>query len=45
MRGLTARTQRAEIYMRMIAYNLGVKIKETFYRADYITVKVLILPK
>ena len=32
--GLTARTQRAEIYMRMIAYNLGAKILETFYRAE-----------
>jgi len=33
VRGLTARTQRAEIYMRMIAYNLGVRITGTFYRA------------
>jgi transposase len=32
--GLTARTQRAEIYMRMIAYNLGARIIEIFYRAD-----------
>ena len=31
LRGLTARTQRAEIYMRMIAYNLGLRIIETFY--------------
>lgn len=31
LRGLTARTQRAEIYMRMIAYNLGAMIKEIFY--------------
>ena len=31
LRGLTARTQRAEIYMRMIAYNLGAIIIETFY--------------
>ena len=29
--GLTARTQRAEIYMRMIAYNLGVIIIGIFY--------------
>jgi transposase len=29
--GLTARTQRAEIYMRMIAYNLGARIDEIFY--------------
>ena len=31
LRGLTARTQRAEIYMRLIAYNLGAIIMETFY--------------
>ena len=31
LRGLTARTQRAEIYMRMIAYNLGAIIMEIFY--------------
>ena len=31
LRGLTARTQRVEIYMRMIAYNLGLRIIETFY--------------
>jgi transposase len=31
LRGLTARTQRAEVYMRMIAYNLGARIMETFY--------------
>ena len=31
LRGLTARTQRAEIYMRLIAYNLGARIKKTFY--------------
>lgn len=31
VRGLTARTQRAEIYMRMIAYNLRARIMETFY--------------
>jgi len=31
LRGLTARTQRAEIYMRLIAYNLRAVIKETFY--------------
>ena len=31
LRGLNARTQRAEIYMRMIAYNLGAIIKEIFY--------------
>ena len=31
IRGLTARTQRAEIYMRMIAYNIGAKKLETFY--------------
>ena len=31
LRGLTARTQRAEIYMRMIAYNLGARITEIFY--------------
>ena len=30
--GLTARTQRAEIYMRLIAYNLGASL-EIFYRA------------
>ena len=33
LRGLSARTQRAEIYMRMIAYNLVVVILEIFYRA------------
>ena len=33
VRGLTARTQRAEIYMRMIAYNIGAKFLEIFYRA------------
>ena len=31
LRGLTARTQRAEIYMRLIAYNLGAILMETFY--------------
>ena len=31
LRGLTARTQRAEIYMRMIAYNLGAMLMEIFY--------------
>lgn len=31
LRGLTACTQRAEIYMRLIAYNLGAIIKEIFY--------------
>lgn len=31
VRGLTARTQRAEIYMRMIAYNIGAKAKDFFY--------------
>ena len=31
LRGLSARTQRAEIYMRMIAYNLGAIIIEIFY--------------
>jgi len=31
LRGLTARTQRAEIYMRLIAYNLGAMVKEIFY--------------
>ena len=31
LRGLTARTQRAEIYMRLIAYNLGAIIIEIFY--------------
>jgi hypothetical protein len=31
LRGLTAQTQRAEIYMRLIAYNLGAMIKRTFY--------------
>ena len=31
LRGLTARTQRAEIYMRLIAYNLGAMIIEIFY--------------
>ena len=29
--GLTARTQRAEIYMRMIAYNLGAILIDFFY--------------
>ena len=33
LRGLTARTQRAEIYMKMIAYNLGAEFREIFYRA------------
>ena len=31
LRGLTARTQRAEIYMRLIAYNLGAIVIEIFY--------------
>ena len=31
LRGLTARTQRAEIYMRMIAYNLGARFIGIFY--------------
>jgi len=31
LRGLTARTQRAEIYMRLIAYNLGARNAEIFY--------------
>ena len=31
LRGLTSRTQRAEIYMRMIAYNIGAKFMEIFY--------------
>jgi transposase len=31
LRCLTARTQRAEIYMRLIAYNLGAIIIEIFY--------------
>ena len=31
LRGLTARTQRAEIYMRLIAYNLGAITSEIFY--------------
>lgn len=31
LRGLTARTQRAEIYMRLIAYNLGAIVVEIFY--------------
>ena len=31
MRGLTARTQRAEIYMRLIAYNLGAILMGIFY--------------
>ena len=31
LRGLTARTQRAEIYMRLIAYNLGAINLEIFY--------------
>ena len=31
LRGLTARTQRAEIYMRLVAYNLGAIIMEIFY--------------
>ena len=31
LRGLTARTQRAEIYMRLIAYNLGAILMEIFY--------------
>ena len=31
LRSLTARTQRAEIFMRMVAYNLGAIIIEIFY--------------
>ena len=31
LRGLTARTQRAEIYMRLIAYNLRARNAEIFY--------------
>ena len=31
LRGLTARTQRAEIYMRMVAYNLGARFIGIFY--------------
>lgn len=31
LRGLTARTQRAEIYMRLIAYNLGARFIQIFY--------------
>src|SRR3989338_8495260 len=31
VRCITARTQLAEIYMRMIAYNIGTKYPETFY--------------
>ncbi len=31
LRGLTARTQRAELYMRMIAYNLGARLNYFFY--------------
>ena len=31
LRGLTARTQRAEVYMRMIAYNLGARSIGIFY--------------
>lgn len=31
LRGLTARTQRAEIYMRLIAYNLGSRMNIIFY--------------
>ena len=31
LRSFSARTQRAEIYMRMIAYNLGAVIREIFY--------------
>ena len=31
LRSLSARTQRAEIYMRLIAYNLGVILFEIFY--------------
>jgi transposase len=31
LRGLTARTQRAEIYMRLIAYNLGAILVDIFY--------------
>ena len=33
LRGLTARLQRAEIYMRLIAYNLGAITNKIFYRA------------
>lgn len=29
--GLSARTQRAELYMRLIAYNIGARIKYFFY--------------
>ena len=36
LRGLTARTQRAEVYMRMIAYNLGARFVKIFYRAGFI---------
>ena len=35
LRGLTARTQRAEIYMRLIAYNLGAILMEIFYYAAF----------
>jgi hypothetical protein len=31
LRGLSARTQRAEIYMRLIAYNLGSRLEYFFY--------------
>jgi transposase len=31
LRGLTTRIQRAEIYMRLIAYNLGARIDRIFY--------------
>jgi transposase len=31
LRGLTARTQRAELYMRLIAYNLGAVLFDFFY--------------
>ena len=31
LRGLTARTQRAELYMRLIAYNLGDILMGIFY--------------
>ncbi len=31
LKGLTAKTQRAEIYMRLIAYNLGAMFIEIFY--------------
>jgi len=31
LRGLTARTQRAEIYMRLIAYNIRARNKKNFY--------------